>query len=86
MIALIIGDESFNRFHYPLMSFRYLSHTDFMRSFFRCCDFSMKATNSLEGFGIRIVSVVPILADKWVDIIRQRYDKKLQDANLKSAL
>ena len=31
-----------------------------MRSFFCCCAPFMKATNSLEGFGIRIVFVVSI--------------------------
>lgn len=32
----------------------------FMRSFFSFCAFSMKATNSLEGFGILIAVVVAI--------------------------
>ena len=49
MIALIIGDKSF-----------YLSQILSMRSFFSCCASFMKATNSFEGLGIRIVFVVSI--------------------------
>ncbi len=70
MIVLIIGNDGFYRFHQPLISLRYLSQALFMRSFFCCCAFSMKATNSREGLGILIVLVVFIL----IVFVPQNYD------------
>lgn len=44
----------------PVNQFTIFLTDFFMRSFFCCCAPFMKATNSREGFGIRIVFVVSI--------------------------
>lgn len=43
----------------------------------------MKATNSLDGFGIRMVSVVSILVCFIDPLILQRYNNKFNTANFK---
>lgn len=68
MIALLVREYLFNRLHYRSANwvFKNLSRIILMRSFFCWCAFSMKATNSLEGLGIRIVFVVSILIKGYI--------------------
>lgn len=63
MIALIIKECLFNRLHQFLdcSVFKKLSRIDAKRSFLRKLAFSMKATRSLVGLGMRMGAVVSII-------------------------